>query len=165
MTLHKTVGVALAVGTLLLGGCVTTSGMGGGELKQSGLAPVPLLVSWTSESGGITGHMVATLPNATYSGRFFEITRGIERRTLAPLWVGWPLAWVDWADPGLGPFDNASVDAFVTRYSGRVVAHLKDAKGNLMRCRLRLAVPQRGMSGGGAGECQIKGSPPIPVTF
>ena len=159
-------GAAIALGAVLFGGCATTSGgMGGGELDRTGLAPEPVLISWTSGNDGISGEMVATLPDSTYSGRFFEITRDVERTTLDPLWVGWPLGWAEWADTRFSPFDPVAVDEFVTRYSGRVVANLKDANGGLMRCRLSLSAAPRGMAGGGTGECQIRGSAPIQVSF
>lgn len=166
MANHRVCAAAsLALGAILLGGCVTTSGLGSGDLTRARLGPEPLIISWTSQNGGISGKMVATLPNATYTGRFFEIKNGVERTALEPLWVGWPLGWSDWADPGSLPFADPGIDEFVTRYSGRVAANLKDAKDELMRCRFRVSAPQRGLSGGGEGECQIKGSQPIPVTF
>lgn len=73
---------------LLLGAC-TTTGMGGGELTRQGKASAPVLFSWKSTDGGLSGTMAATLPDATYQGRFFQITRQTERQMVTPLWEGW----------------------------------------------------------------------------
>ena len=69
---------------LMLGAC-TTSGMGGGELSRSGKPDESVLYSWKSTDGGITGTMVATLPNATYQGRFFQITQQTMSDSMAPM--------------------------------------------------------------------------------
>ncbi len=78
-------------------GCATTStGMGGGDLSVKGQQDKPVLFSWRSNDGGITGTMVATLPNATFTGPFVQITHESRSDSLAPLWVGWSPGWNDW---------------------------------------------------------------------
>lgn len=46
-------------------------------------------------------------------------------------------------------------DYEVVHYSGKVVARLKDQRGERMRCVFSLDEPMRGSSGGGSGSCSI----------
>ena len=144
--------------TLVVSGCATkTAGMGGGDLHAQGRPEVPVLFSWTSPDGGINGNMVATLPDATFTGPFVQITQETRREALRPLWAGWNEGWNDWpywSRPTLGPSDPVR---FTRVYSGKVVANLRDVGGRYMRCRFHLDDPARGMSGGGLGECQLAG--------
>lgn len=146
---------AALVASGLLAACAT-SGMGGGELARKGAADEPVLFSWKSSDGGITGTLVATLPNATYQGRFFQITQQTQRQVIAPLWIGWDEGWRDWPYWGYGTIGASDVTQFITRYSGKVVANLLTDDGKRMRCRLHLVAPARGMAGGGEGECQLQ---------
>ena len=162
---RRLLGAALiASATVLLGACAT-SGMGGGELTARGKATQPVLFAWKSDDGGIRGTMVATLPDATYRGRFFQITQQTQRSTILPLWDGWQQGWYDW------PYWSDGVDGpdvamqFITRYSGKVVANLRTDAGARMRCRLHMASPSRGMAGGGEGECQIAGGATVAARF
>ena len=68
-------------------------------------------------------------------------------------WRGWPY----W-----GPYPDT---AFVTHYSGRVVANLADTAGDHMRCHFSLMHPQHGMASGGQGECQMPSGQTIDATF
>lgn len=145
-------------------GCVT-SGVGAGDLLSRGQAAEPVLFSWTSKDGGLSGNMVATLADATYSGPFFQITRQTVRDGLAPLWNGWTEAWDDWPywyRPWPGTYN---ITQFITHYSGKVVANLETHAGLHMRCRFHLADPIAGMSGGGQGECQLPGGRHIDAQF
>lgn len=134
--------------------------MGGGELVRQGQPDEPVLISWQSTDGGISGSMVATVPDATCEGRFFQITQQTRTDAPGPMWDGWDEGWVGW--PFWGPFD---AEQFTTRYSGKVVANLSSADGRRMRCRLHLVRPAEGMQGGGAGECQLKGGGTIHERF
>lgn len=157
-------GVLLAAASLMLAACAST-GMGGGELARKGKADEPVLFSWKSNDGGITGNMVATLPDATYRGRFFQITQQTQREIISPLWDGWDLGWGDWSYwgyEGIGPIDATQ---FITRYSGKVVANLRTDGGKSMRCRLHMTHPTQGMAGGGEGECQLKGGGVVHAKF
>jgi hypothetical protein len=159
---------AAATAASILGGCAS-SGIIGAELVKSGHAVDPVLISWTSKDGSIDGTMTATLPDATYQGRFMQITREVDSDTLAPMWAGWPMGWLDW--PGYGPGwamdPMVPMDAmqFSTVYSGKVVANLKSPGGKLMRCRFRMTRPDAGMAGGGTGECQLAGGASVQASF
>lgn len=162
---------ALGAALLILAGC-TTTGMGGGDITQKGKSPEPVLFSWKSTDGGITGTMTATLPNAIYQGRFVQITQQTRSETMAPLWEGYPPGWGDWPYWGwTGPMApmpmGGMYDAvqFATVYSGKVLANLKTTNGGQMRCRLHMLHPQQGMSGGGTGECQIQGGASFTANF
>ena len=157
---------AAVAASLLLGACSTfTTGMGGGDLMQAGKATEPVLMSWTSDNGGLNGTMVATLPDRTYKGPFFEITQLTRKETLAPLWDGWGPGWYDWPYRGYPPYPPDDMTQFVTHYSGKVVANLRAPDGSRIRCRLHLVQPARGMAGGGEGRCQILGDGTIQARF
>jgi hypothetical protein len=161
-TSHITAAGALTLAALA--GC-TTMGMGGGELTAKGKPTEPVVFSWKSTDGGLTGTMVATLPDATYTGRFFEITQQTQGETLAPMWNGWNEGWYDWpywSQPWPGTYGATQ---FITHYSGKVVANLQTNGGERMRCRFHLAHPSGGMSGGGQGECQLSGGRVINAAF
>ncbi len=165
---QRPLAIAVAVGAgLLLGACsTTTTGMGGGDLIVAGKkTDEPVLISWTSDSGGLSGTMVATLPERTYQGPFFEITQQTREETLAPLWVGWGPGWREWPYWTRPPLDPYVSSEFVTHYSGKVVANLSAPDGNRMRCRLHLMQPVRGMAGGGQGECQVTGGSTVEARF
>ena len=149
--------------TLLLGACSTTmTGMGGGDVMQAGKSKEPVVFSWTGNNDALSGTLVATLPNLTYKGPFFEITSETCDDSLGPLWTGWNQGWYDWPYWSLQPY---GVSKFVTRYSGKVVANLGAPDGSRMRCRRHLMHPARGMAGGGQGECQIADGATIQARF
>lgn len=161
---HRTRLAMAAISVVLLAGCAT-AGMGGGEMSIKGKAGQPVLFSWQSDNGGESGTMVATLPTATYSGDFFQITSRTQVDTLSPLWDGWAAGWNDWPfwqGRAIVPYN---AELFVTQYSGKVLANLRNTSGQLMRCRLHLKDPPRGMTGGGEGECQIAGGTTINAEF
>lgn len=162
---HKKFFVVFAVAAVAavgLGGCaIHSSGLGGGDLVTKKNGDEPVLLSWQSTDGGISGSMDLTLPDATYQGRFVQITHDVRESTLAPMWTGWGGAyWGDWTyndwNYGSGPWDGpVDFDNFSRYYSGKVVANLRDAGGQWMRCRFQLDDPSRGISGGGDGQCQL----------
>jgi hypothetical protein len=45
--------------------------------------------------------------------------------------------------------------AFITQYSGKVLAHLRAPSGEKMRCQFVLKRPEAGLDGGGTGDCQL----------
>ncbi|MGJ7506081.1 hypothetical protein [Variovorax sp. GT1P44] len=154
---------AALMAAALLGGCAS-SGMGGGDIVRPGKAPDPVLFSWQSRDGSIDGTMTATTSDATYQGRFMQITQQTVADSLAPMWDAWPMGWSDW------PYDGwaapmVSVEQFVTVYSGRVIANMRSVDGRSMRCRLQLVQPDMGMKGGGDGQCQIAGGPSFHASF
>ena len=152
--------LCLALALASVAGCASTSaGMGAGEIDVKGRPAEPAIIRWTSSDGGASGRMVATLPTAVYTGRFFRISRATEREMLTPLWEGWPEGWGDWpywSAPWPEPYDRVQ---FIAYYTGKVVANLAADGGRRMRCRFHLADPKAGMSGGGRGECQVLHGP------
>ncbi len=159
------VALVAAGAALLLSACGTMSGMGGGDLVEAGKPAEPVLISWTSDDDALSGTMVATLPDRTYSGPFFEITQQTREETLAPLWGGWNEGWDDWSYWVNTPDEEYTVSHFITHYSGKVVANLSASDGSRMRCRLHLLKPVSGMAGGGEGECQVAGDGAIQARF
>ena len=158
----------IAAGLLTLmvsAGCATT-GMGRGEMTAKGESAEPVLLKWRSMDGGLSGTMTAILPDAIYTGRFFQITRQTTREALVPMWDGWNEGWYDWPPYWGEPYpDTYDATQFITYYSGKVVANLESDGGRRMRCRFHLADPRSGMAGGGQGECQLSGGGVINATF
>jgi len=146
-----------AVATLsTLAACATT-GSGAGSMRGS---DTRASFQWQSADDRSGTMNAALTTGATYSGQFFQVTRDTRVETLDPLWGGWGPGWRGWRYWGPEP-DTA----FVTHYSGRIVANLTDSDGDHMRCRFRLVHPQRGMAGGGQGECQLPSGQTIDATF
>ena len=135
----------------------TTTGTGMGTARNSDLHAN---FAWKSTDDR-TGTLTATLSNGeTFSGPFYQVTHDTRVETLAPLWYGWAGPWHGWRY--WGPYPDT---AFVTHYSGRVVANLADIAGDHMRCHFSLMHPQHGMAGGGQGECQMPTGQTIDATF
>lgn len=159
----------LAVLTLAVLAACTTTGMGGGQLTGAGADEQAVVFTWRSTDGAMSGSMNAQLPNETYTGRFFQITRQTRSEVLAPLWTHWSLGWYDWpywggVAQGPYPYPYPTVQ-FITHYSGKVVATLESPGNQRMRCRFHLAEPARGMLGGGEGECQLSGGRVVRALF
>jgi hypothetical protein len=147
----RTVGGALALASLAA--CATT-GAGVGTTRENNL---PVKFTWSSDNS-VSGAMTATLANGeAFDGKFFQVTSETRVDRLEPLWAGWHYR-RDW------PFWDAGPD-FVKHYSGRVVANLQGTQGEHMRCSFRLINPSSGMSGGGAGRCQVPGGETVDATF
>src|SRR5512140_3587221 len=117
-----------ATALLLLGlatAACTTTGVGTG-MTRGGKG---VNFAWTA-SDSISGQLTATVDGGkTYSGKFFQVNSETQIDRLGPLWVGWPHRFRDWPYWG----DDAG-PAFVTHYSGKVVANLASADGAHMRC-------------------------------
>lgn len=159
--------LTLAVSALLT--ACTTTGMGGGQLMGAGADEQAVVFTWRSTDGAMSGSMNAQLPNETYTGRFFQITRQTRSEVLAPLWTHWSLGWYDWpywggVAQGPYPYPYPTVQ-FITHYSGKVVATLESPGNQRLRCRFHLAEPARGMLGGGEGECQLTGGRVVRALF
>lgn len=137
-------------------GCATT----GTGLGNARTGDVSAHFAWES-SDDRTGKLTADLSTGdVFSGQYFQITRDSRIENLRPLWYGWRDSWHGWNYWGPQP-DTA----FVTHYSGRVVANLQDAAGEHARCKFRLVYPRQGMAGGGQGECQLPSGQTIDATF
>ncbi|MDB5858056.1 MAG: hypothetical protein JWQ76_1745 [Ramlibacter sp.] len=148
---------AAAAATLM---ACTTMGTGMGS-ESPGNQPVAF--SWTSKDGGITGTMSATVDaNAQFSGPFLQVTHETHVDAMGPMWDGLAPGWSDWGGWSVW---GLSDDAFVTSYSGKVLADLKGANGQQMRCRFQLNDPMSGMGGGGQGDCQVAGGRKVSAVF
>jgi hypothetical protein len=91
----------------------------------------------------------------------FQITQESRVTDFGPLWTGWGPGWRrGWHGWGWwGPSQDV-----ITHFSGQVLANLAGPGGN-MRCHFSLMRPTAGMSGGGAGECQLPDGPIINAQF
>lgn len=139
-----------------IAGC-TTMGTGMGSVRGGDTRAT---FQWQSTDDR-TGTMNASLSTGDqYNGQFFQVTRDTRIDTLGPLWAGWGPGWRGWRYWGPAP-DTA----FITHYSGRVVANLANAGGDRMRCHFQLMHPDRGMAGGGEGQCQLPSGQTIDATF
>jgi len=120
MNIRPLTTTAALAATLLLAACATRTGLGTASSRSGNLHAN---FEWT-ETDDHTGTMNATFASGeSYSGRFFQITRDTRVDSLAPLWAGW--------HPGFGGWrywDPGAQDAFVTEYSGRVVANQPQPK-------------------------------------
>lgn len=134
----------LPLATILLAGCVT-EGTGVAESPNSAVTGV---FNWRA-GGADRGDLTATLSNGRiYQGPFYQVTRESRIDSFGPLWTDWdPTDGPGW--PVWGPDD-----AFITEYTGQVVANLAGPDGH-MRCEFKLFRPSTGMSGGGFGRCQL----------
>lgn len=139
---------------LALAAC-TTTGTGGGQVTGIGAQVEPVTFGWTSTDGGLSGTMTASLTDASYQGRFFQITQQTRTEVLTPLWAYWNHGWYDWPYWGVPASPPYPATQFITHYSGKVVATLAAQGAQHMRCRFHLMAPSRGMSGGGEGQCQL----------
>lgn len=149
---------------LLFTAC-TTTGVGDGQIMEKGRPELQVTFAWKSKDNGMSGEMTASLPDANYQGRFFQITQSTRSEVLVPLWTHWRHGWYDWpywGYPGIEPYPATR---FITHYSGKVVATLDAGGGKHMRCRFHLADPARGMSGGGEGQCQLSDGRTLKATF
>lgn len=148
---------AQALAACLAAAC-TTIGVGTGATRSGTDA---FTFNWSSNdsiSGSMTAASAAT--GKAFSGSFFQITSNTKIDELRPLWTGWGRrrgAWPYW-----GP---DAYPAFVTHYSGRVVANLVSADGQRMRCDFRLVQPTSGLAGGGEGRCQVPDGKTIDAMF
>lgn len=149
---------ALAPALLALAACAATStGMGGGDLRTPRHGDEPVLFNWTSHDGGLSGTLSAALPARTFTGPFLEVTLQTRRETLGPFWSGWNEGWGDWPYGVAGWNTPSASEQFTRYYSGKVIANLRDAAGQAMRCRFDLDDAVRGMRGGARGQCQLAG--------
>lgn len=155
---------ALLLPMLTMVAC-TTMGTGSGEFAGAGTQEPLVAFNWTSTDGGISGTMTASLPEATFAGRFFQITQQTRGEVLTPLWTHWRQGWYDWPYWS-GPMSPAyPTTQFITYYSGKVVATLESSGTQRMRCRFHLVDPAGGMGGGGEGQCQLSDARVVQAVF
>jgi hypothetical protein len=129
---------------LILAGALTGCAKRGqlnGSLSAPGEPAEQVRLTFKPNVIGNGGKVSTTLPSGeSFFGRYKEVA--------SPTWSG------------SGPFDNPEIkgtDArfLMEKYSHEVVATLSSDAGEKMECRLTLRNPYEGLSGGGAGECQL----------
>ncbi len=150
--------LALTLAVAGFGAGCATQGTAHGLAEVPGGGSGPATFAWESDRGDRTsGAIAAELPDGSrYSGTYFEITQDVSSTTLGPLWVGWEPYWTGWGAPWSPGTASYAASNFATIYSGRVLATLRGPEGDSMRCRFTLRKPDRGLAGGGVGECQTK---------
>ncbi len=124
--------------------------------------------TWESKAGGLSGSIQATLPDGeAYSGQYHEVTSTTSVEGIGGFygdWYGDGWAGPEWGwDDDWGYYD--SPDAYITHYSGKVVALLEGDKGNTMRCQFSLDDATAGMKRGGEGQCQLSTGERITAVF
>ena len=165
MKLYRLIAASVLI-LIVIAGC-TTTGTGRGEMTAIDKPAEPVLFSWESTDGGISGTMTAKLADATYTGQFFQVTQQTKGEIITPMWNGWSEGWSDWPYWSQPYYPGSCYGAtnFITYYSGKVVANLEADNAQHMRCRFHLADPAGGMDAGGLGECQLSGGRLINATF
>ncbi|MFT3927859.1 MAG: hypothetical protein QM778_35355 [Myxococcales bacterium] len=144
----------ITLSLVALGACQHGGG-GQGTLESAATADGtkaegPVTFLWHSGVDPTQGNIEATLPNGTeFNGTFLQATATVNADAYGPYYNAW-------GDPAWGnPWYSGPADGFVTEYSGQVLAHLTAASGTRMRCKFSLRDPVSGMTGGGAGDCQL----------
>jgi hypothetical protein len=141
-------------------GCKST-GSGTGESDKG---DVQVHFNWQQSdptSGALTAMVTGdTGSQETYEGKFYQITSDSRIDTLGPLWYPWHPGWYGW-----DYWDPQPQEAFVTHYSGHVVANLAGPDGKRMRCDFQLLRAAEGMKGGGQGRCQLPSGKTIKADF
>ncbi len=151
---------ALAFSLLIMVGCKS---MGSGT-GASNTGDVHAQFTWQQSeatSGALTA--IVSYPSGsqeTYSGKFYQVTRNSTAESLSPLWYPWHPGWGGW-----GHWRAAPDEAFVTYYTGHVLANLSGPGGKGMRCQFQLLRADEGMRGGGEGECQLSSGQNIRADF
>ncbi|HTU66492.1 MAG TPA: hypothetical protein VMF52_11125 [Steroidobacteraceae bacterium] len=147
-------GALASAAAFAMSACETSNSAGTGSGNVRG-STKPVAFTWES-SGNDSGNITATFGTGrVFRGKYFQITSDTRAERLDPLWDGWERSsrrgsWRYWErDPGPG---------FAKTYSGRVLANLHSEDGEHMRCRFTLISPARGMTGGGAGRCEMSES-------
>ena len=160
-------GWLMSVGSIvvlwILGGCATT-GFVDGRYATAGTSPTPVTFSYHTQPIGSGGTMTVTLPTGeSFSGKYVHITSTSTVDVMPP--VFWDRSWAVWGPFGSPWYDGTDFPTFVRNYSGKVVAMLFGNRGDTMRCRFRLSVPERGMPGGGVGDCQVSDGGQLTAQF
>lgn len=157
------VGVGGLIMLVMLGGCSTT-GVVPGRYTAAGTPPTPVTFQYHTQPVGTGGTITVTLPTGeSFSGKYVQITSTTTADMLPPAF--WDDGWPAWGPFGYPWYDGADYPTFVRNYSGKVVATLFGNRGNTMRCRFNLSVPEEGMRGGGVGECQVSNGGQLTAQF
>ncbi len=166
-TTRRLVRAALVVA--MLAGCTTTgitTGIIDGRVAVPDKPAAAVAFTYTSSRARNGGTLSTTLPSGEgFSGQYVQITSTSTVDTIDPFFWDPVSVWADWGLFDTPWFDGGDVSTFVTNYSRKVVATLFGDQGDVMRCRFRLNDPERGMPGGGAGQCQVSNGSHIDARF
>src|SRR5690606_34296559 len=119
----------------VLSACVSR-GVGTGALESGGTSGEESGVvrfAWESEGTSPSrGYIAARVPaHGDFRGRYLQITTDTRVLEVDPYFADyWYRGWSSWDGWAPGYYG----DAFVTTYSGRVIAVLRSATGERMRC-------------------------------
>jgi hypothetical protein len=105
--------------------------------------------------------MTVTLPTGeSFSGKYVHITSTSTVDVMPP--VFWDRSWAMWGPFGSPWYDGTDFPTFTRNYSGKVVATLFGDRGDTMRCRFRLSVPERACPGvaSATAKSPMEGSSP-----
>ena len=123
---------------------------------------------WTSGDDSLSGRLKTKLPDGeSFEGRYHEITKTAtvsEYDDVYDAWYADPWTGPTWYWGGTWPYYD-TVEEFITRNTGKVVATLDGDRGDKMRCHFTLDDPDRGIKGGGTGECQLSNGERITSRF
>jgi len=145
--------VQAALIAAMLTGCTTTGTIDGRVAvpdKPAAAVAFTYTASWARNGGTLS----TTLPSGEgFSGQYVQIASTSPVDTIEPSF--WDPTWINW-----GPSDTLWFHR-----SDKVVATLIGDKGDVMRCSFRLNDPERGMPGGGVGQCQVSNGSHIDARF
>ena len=149
-----------AVAAAATASACTTLGTGSGDFFDASKGRQPVHFSWKATATGASGEMDATFAD----GRRFRGTfvQKASERFVEPdrLRLGWRYVRRDWNWDAVDPAPD-----FETVYGAEVVADLKGAGADRMRCRLTLNDAAAGLAGGAQGRCALAGSGTIDAVF
>jgi hypothetical protein len=167
MLLHRLAAIAL-FGLA----CASTppSGIMVGQWTPKSGAPQRIPISWQAidDSQG-TLHVTLGKGGEHFEGKYVRVHKDQSTATLRTAYNDWsataPTS-LDWGPEGnYSEGETIEFDDFLDRYTGKVVATLFGNRNGSMNCHLTLSVPERGLSGGGVGECRVSGGGRIDVEF
>ncbi len=144
---------------VLLGACGPYAGKGVGTYRvpvDGALQPRgDVTIRWTTKSELGSGTMHAKLPDGReFDGTFVQPQRGQWNDSYGPSFGTYYGAWSGpWGR--MGPYYSGTRGGFSTHYADSVLAHLESKEGVRMRCTFALYAADRGIAGGGQGDCQL----------
>ncbi len=150
---------------LLAGPACATTGTIEGQLSERGEPAQAITLVWDSRLGSLHGSMRVTLADGErFTGEFVQLARSTPVQVYEPLYDGW-YDYDDWGAFGDPWYDGSTTTVWVYNYTNKVVARLRSDRGDHMRCRFRLDETERGMGGGGTGECQLSSGRRVRAIF
>lgn len=166
MTVRMMAAKMIGIATLLsCSVACATSGTIEGQLSEKGEADETITLVWESRQGSLHGVMrVALADGEHFEGDFVQLTRATPVEVYEPVYDGW-YDYADWEPFGEPWTDGETTTVWVNNYTEKVVAQLRSDRGDHMRCRFNLDDADRGMSGGGIGECQLSSGRTVRALF